>query len=241
MAGTGALMITGNRSAAGGASFSGIAFDAFTIFDPRSIAAFARGRLGDKGDLLVAAWSTRLFGYTWLSAAAGRYRDFDALADASLRVSAESLALAVSDKDRSALVERYAQLDVWPDVRTTLAALRAANLRLVLLSNLGEGALQSNLQRAGIADLFEPPLSTDRVQCFKPAAAAYQMAVEALDLPKAAIGYAAFARWDAAGAIWFGYRTAWINRMNAPAERIGAEPTIVAPSLDGVLALAGLA
>lgn len=65
------------------------------------------------------------------------------------------------------------------------------------------------------------------------------MAVEALQLPKEAIGFAAFGGWDAAGATWFGYRTGWVNRLGVPPERLDAAPEIVARGMDGVLALAG--
>jgi hypothetical protein len=59
-------------------------------------------------------------------------------------------------------------------------------------------------------------------------------------LPKAAIGFAAFASWDARGASWFGYETAWINRLAAPPELISdGAPIFVAQDMSGVLRLAG--
>ena len=42
---------------------------------------------------------------------------------------------------------------------------------------------------------------------------------------------------DAAGATWFGYRTAWINRSRALPEQAHARPVIVSEGMDGVLAL----
>ena len=83
-------------------------------------------------------------------------------------------------------------------------------------------------------------LSTDKVRRFKPSPAAYRMATGALSLPADRIGFAAFAGWDAAGAGWFGYPTAWINRLGAPAETVGPEPLVTSRDLSGVLTLAGL-
>ena len=117
---------------------------------------------------------------------------------------------------------------------------RPAGVRLAFLSNLSEAALRANIRNAGIEDYFEPPLSTDRVRRYKPAPEAYQMAIDAFGLPKSAIGFAAFAGWDAVGATWFGYRTAWINRLRAPAEGLDAKPAVVSASMEGVLQLAGL-
>jgi len=217
-----------------------IAFDAFPIFDPRGIAALARERLGEKGDALAAGWSAKLFGYGWLETAAGRYSDFATLADAALRFAAEAMGIALDGATREALVDRYNALDLWPDAKPALARLRAAGVRLAFLSNLGEATLRANMERNGIEHLFEAVLSTDRVRAFKPAPRAYHMAMEALRLPRARIGFAAFGGWDAVGATWFGYRTAWVNRAGAPAEPLDAKPAFASRGMEGVLALAGL-
>lgn len=218
-----------------------IAFDGFPIFDPRPVGALAKRLFPDRGAVLAQQWSAKLFGYTWLYTAAGQYAGFDALADAALRHSAEALQLTLGDRDRAALVGAYAQLEIWPDVRAALVKLRAAGVRLAFLSNLSEVTLRANMARTGIAELFEQVLSTDRVRQFKPARAAYAMGVEAFGLPRSRIGFAAFGGWDAAGAAWFGYRTAWVNRLGVPREPIEPGPAIVAPGMEAVLALAGIA
>lgn len=217
-----------------------IAFDAFPIFDPRSLVALARGRLGDKGETLAATWSAKLFGYGWLETAAARYADFATLADAALRYSAETTGAVLDEATRRALLDHYGELDVWPDVKPALTRLRAAGLRLVFLSNLTEATLRANIARNSIDDLFEAVLSTDRVRAFKPAPRAYHMAMEVLRLPRERIGFAAFGGWDAVGATWFGYRTAWVNRAGAPAEPLGVRPAFASRGIESVLALAGL-
>lgn len=217
-----------------------IAFDGFPIFDPRSVAAKARTMLGDRGDALAAQWSAKLFGYSWLETAAGRYQDFRTLADAALRYTGEAMNVSLSAEMRDALVGAYDELDIWPDVKPALAKLHAAGIRLAFLSNLGAGTLSANMARNGITDFFEPPLSTDRVRCFKPSPVAYGMALSAFKLPRSAIGFAAFGGWDAAGASWFGYRTTWVNRLGLPVEPLDVRPAIVSRGMDGVLALASL-
>ena len=44
----------------------------------------------------------------------------------------------------------------------------------------------------------------------------------ALNLPRDEITYVAFAGWDAVGAVWFGYRTFWLNRLRAVEEHLNA-------------------
>lgn len=218
-----------------------IAFDGFPIFDPRSVGAAVKSLVPEQGEALAQAWSTKLFGYTWLYTSADRYAPFDVVADEALRYSADALALTLSPAVRERLIGAYAQLDVWPDVKLALEKLNAAGVRLAFLSNLGEDALRTNMVRNGITSAFAHVLSTDRVRKFKPAPAAYTMAMNAFDLPKERIGFAAFGGWDAAGAAWFGYRTAWVNRLGVPREPIEPGPSIVAPDMTAVLALAGLA
>ena len=223
------------------AEIKAVVFDAFPIFDPRLIATLTRSYFPKEGEILANLWSSKLFSYTWLCAAAGQYEDFETLADKSLRYAAEALQISVPAAWRTILVGAYSQLDVWPDVKPALQKLRNAGLRLGFLSNLSESTLVVNMRNAGIASGFEHVLSTDRVQRFKPAPAAYHMAIEAFGLGKNEIGFAAFGGWDAAGADWFGYRTAWVNRLGMPNERLGPSPPIVSRGIEGVLMLAGLA
>ena len=222
----------------GAPAIKAIAFDGFTVLDPRGVNARARLLLGERGDALVAQWSAKLFGYSWLETSAGRYADFRTLADASLRYVGESMKMPLDARTRDDLIEAYDALDLWPDVKPSLARLRAAGIRLAFLSNLGVHTLNANMLRNGIAHYFEAPLSTDMVRRFKPAPEAYGMAMRAFGLPRSEIGFAAFGGWDAAGASWFGYRTAWINRFDLPQEPLDVQPAIVTRGFEGVLTLA---
>ncbi len=218
-----------------------IGFDGFVIFDPRPVAALAIHHFPEKGAALAAAWSAKLFGYSWLVTAAEHYQDFPTLADASLRYTSENLGLELAPAIRRDLLGAYERLEAWSDVKPALEKLRAAGIRLAFLSNLSEPMLLSNMRHAGIAEYFDPPLSTDRVRRFKPAPAAYHMAMDAYGLPREKIGFAAFGGWDAAGATWFGYRTAWVNRLGVVPEALDPKPLITCQGMEGVLELAGLA
>jgi 2-haloacid dehalogenase len=240
LGGAAASFVSPAASAAPSPSLQAIGFDAFTLFDSRSIVRASKVLVPDKGEELAKQWLAKLFGYSWLVTAAGRYQDFETLADAALRFTATSLSLDLPERTRTELLASFTQLDLWPDVRATLSRLRAAGVRLAFLSNLSEVTILANVRAAGIEGLFEPPLSTDRVRHFKPSPAAYQMAIDAFGLSKEQIGFCAFGGWDAAGATWFGYRTVWINRLRLPAEPLDARPEITTPGLEGLLTLTGL-
>jgi 2-haloacid dehalogenase len=237
----GAALLPGAGNALARGLVDAIAFDAFPIFDPRPVAQKVVALVPDHGLQLAQAWSTKLFGNSWLYAAAGQYATVDDVADNALRYAAESLGLTLSASDRQMLVSAYSSLDAWPDSRLALVRLREAGIRLAFLSNLGEAALRANIARNGLDALFDHVLSTDRVRAFKPSPTAYTMAPEAFGLPKSRIGFAALGGWDAAGAAWFGYRTAWVNRLGVPFEHLGPGPAIAGSDMTAVLRLAGLA
>jgi 2-haloacid dehalogenase len=218
-----------------------VAFDAFVIFDGRSIVAAARETLGDRGAAFAGAWLQKLFGNTWLLTSAGRYQAFETVAEASLISAAETAGLALSAKSRSVLLKNFSRLGVWPDVPPALSKLRDAGIRTCILSNLSEGLLASNLEQSGLASQFDAVLSTDRVGRYKPAPAAYAMGPQAFGLPIAEIGFAAFGGWDAVGATWFGFPTVWVNRSGAAREWLDAAPKVTSRGIDGVLTLTGIA
>jgi 2-haloacid dehalogenase len=219
----------------------GIAIDAFVLFDPTPLRSGCRRLFGEPGDALAQLWSTKLFAYTWLLNSIERYEPFLEVARKSLLAATATTGIAASQGQIAELVEVYRHLEAWPDVVAAIQRLRSADIRVALLSNLGEAELSGNLERAGLSGMVGSVLSTDRIGRFKPAPAAYAMATEAFGMRASEIGFAAFAGWDAIGARSFGYRTAWINRLRIASETLGPTPDIVGTGMDSVLALAGLA
>jgi 2-haloacid dehalogenase len=215
-----------------------VAFDGFPIIDPRPVAVRAEALFPGKGAELMSQWRERQFEYAWLRTLGRSYADFWTTTEEALRFAAVALKLELTPERRDQLMHVWLELGVWPDVPAALAALRAAGVRMVMLSNLTPRMLDAPLQRAGLRAYFEPHLSTDRVQAYKPDPRAYQMGIDAFGLRREEILFVASAGWDVAGAKWFGYPTAWVNRTGAPAEALGAPPDA---ELADLSSLAGLA
>jgi 2-haloacid dehalogenase len=201
-----------------------IAFDGFPITDPRPVFAKVNEIFPEQGRALSEAWRTRLFEYTWLRTLGQHYADFWHVTEDSLIFAAKATGVDLTADHRDTLMQAWLTLKAWPDVAPALKELKAAGIRMAFLANLTEKMLDAVVRNSGLEGFFEPHLSTDKVQVFKPAPAAYQMGIDAFKLPKAEIAFAAFAGWDAAGAKWFGYPTFWVNRMNAPVEQLGVTP-----------------
>lgn len=209
-----------------------IAFDGFPIFDPRPIFGLVKTLYPEQGGALAKLWFTKIFGYTWLRTAGDHYKGFYAVIEDALDISAETIKLDLTPKNKKKLMEVWLHLKPWPDVKPALAQFKKNNIRLGFLSNFTEEMLRTNAKNSGIDDAFEFYLSTDKVQAYKPSPLAYQMGVDAFALPKENIAFAAFAGWDAAGAKWFGYPTVWVNRLGSPVEKLGVKPDRMGKGID---------
>jgi 2-haloacid dehalogenase len=198
-----------------------IAFDAFTLFDPRPVGVLAEHLFRGNGTQLMAAWRTRQFEYTWLRTLTRTYVDFWHVTEDALRFAAESLKLNLTRTGLDRLMQAWLEIKAWPDVLPALADMKQQGLRLAILANPTTAMLNAWIANSQLEGLFEPHLSTDRVGAFKPDPRAYQMGVDAFGIQRSNILFAAFGNWDVAGAKAFGYPVFWVNRASVPAEELG--------------------
>lgn len=217
------------------APIKAVLFDAFPIFDPRPVAALAGQLFPSQGPALMMAWRSRQFEYTWLRVAGERYRDFwDTTGDA-LSSAAHATGIELRATEREQLLNAFLALPPWPDVPATLEALKTAGMRIGFLSNFTRAMLDANLAGSGLRGQFDYILSTDQAHTYKPTPLAYRLGLTATGLPAEQVAFVAFAGWDAVGAKWFGYPTVWVNRLQAPAEELGALPDAQGPDLHALL------
>src|SRR5215471_14398264 len=66
-------------------SFKAVAFDGFTLLDPRPITAALERKFPGHGSQIADVWRARLFDYQWLRALGGQYAGFLECATDSLR------------------------------------------------------------------------------------------------------------------------------------------------------------
>jgi 2-haloacid dehalogenase len=215
-----------------GAKVKAIAFDGFTVFDARPVAAVAERVFPGRGEEMNALWRARQFEYAWLRTVGHQYVDFWQVTEEALTFSCTSLKLELTTADRDRLMQSYLELKAWPDALAGLKRLKAAGLRLAFLSNFTVAMLDQAVKNSDLEGIFEDHLSTDRVRAFKPDPRAYGMAMNAFGLRKEEVVFAAFGGWDAMGAKWFGYPTFWMNRAQAATEQLGVVPDGVGSDLN---------
>jgi len=211
-----------------------VVFDAFgTLFDVNSVLEHTAGRLGPEAAAIAASWRLRQLEYSWLRSLSGHYVDFWQITGDAL-----DYALALHGRSdpalRALLMERYLALAAWPDAGAALAALRQQGLKTAILSNGSPTMLAAVVDANRLRPQFDAVLSVEAVRVYKPHARVYQLACDRLGLPAERIAFVSANGWDVAGAACFGFRTIWLNRSGAPAERLPGRPVATIGALAGL-------
>ena len=215
-------------------------FDAYgTLFDVAAAARTCSAELGEKSSALSTLWREKQLQYTWLRALQGRHADFWQVTGEALDFALETLRLSGSGL-RDRLLSLYLTLDVFPEVRDTLARLKQAGMRTAILSNGSPHMLQAAVEGARIAHLVDAVLSVEEVGIYKPHPRVYQLAVERLGLEAGAIAFQSSNAWDAWAASAFGMRVVWCNRYDQRPEKLPGTPDREIRSLAELPALLGL-
>jgi 2-haloacid dehalogenase len=125
----------------------------------------------------------------------------------------------------------YECLAPFPDAAPMLTALADRGVPLAVLSNGTPLMLEKAFDAAGLRHRFEALLSVDAVGRYKTAPEAYQLAIDRFGGAPGDFLLVSSNGWDVAGATFFGFRTFWVNRGDAPVEQLGVAPTGIGRSL----------
>src|SRR5215468_414955 len=212
-------------------------FDAYgTLFDFAAAARRCQDELGADVDRLTALWRDKQLQYTWLRAAQGRHADFWQVTGDALDFALETLAID-EPGIRDRLMTLYLTLDPFPEVAGVLAQLRSAGIKTAILSNGSPRMLRTAVQSAKLDALLDAVLSVEDVGVYKPHPKVYQMAVDQLSAPAAAISFQSSNAWDAYAASAFGMQVVWCNRYGQRPERLPGAPERMVKSLAELPAL----
>jgi 2-haloacid dehalogenase len=210
-------------------------FDAYgTLFDVYSAVARHKAVIGADWERLAERWRAKHLEYTWVLSMIGKPASFRKLLEQSLDWAAESRG-GIATETRTALLEAYDALDVYPEVKATLAELKKKRARIAILSNGDADMLQRVIAAGGLGDLVNAVFTVAEVGVFKPSARVYRYAATKLGVDKAQVTFVSANRWDVAGAQAFGFKTFWLNRGKVPDEYPDMPPSAVIADLTGLL------
>jgi len=202
-------------------------FDAYgTLYDVYSVGQRCESCYPGKGAQLAQLWRAKQLEYTWQRSLMQRYAPFSQVTREALEYSCAALGLPLEES----LMAEYLKLALFPEVK---AALERLSMKKAILSNGSADMLGPLVRNSGLA--FDAVLSVDELRVYKPAPQVYELAVRRLGVAKERIGFVSSNCWDALGAKSYGLRVYWINRSNAPLDRLGFQPDAVVKSLDEIL------
>jgi len=158
-------------------------------------------------------WFQRLLQISMATTATGvDFQDFGTLA----RHAFESTAATAGDTpaadafgDVAAAIGAIAP---YPEVVDGLGRLRAGGWKLVALTNSGQAMVDGQVERSGIAALFDHVLSVESVSTYKPSAVPYEHAIATVGCEPRDAWMVACHDWDLAGARAVGMRTVFVER-----------------------------
>jgi len=208
-----------------------IAFDAYTLFDTNSLLQSVEELFPGKSKELMNIWRNRQFEYTWLRTLTGHYKNFWEVTEDALVYTAAFLKLNLNGENKNKLMQAFLDMRFVKDAGPSLRELKRMSIKLAILSNATPEMLYAGINNSELQNIFDFVISTDNIKSYKPIPAAYQLGVDAFQLKKEEILFAAFGGWDEAGAKSFGYPTAWINPLGLPVEQLDVQPDFICKNL----------
>jgi len=179
------------------------------------------------GDAAVRKeWWSQTLQLAMAAVVTNAYEDFGVLADTGLEITARRYKVSMLGEEKNLILGTLQKLRPFPDVAQSLQRLREAGLKLAVLTNATAKIAEAQLTFAGLRDHFEQVISTDEIQCFKPAPEVYQLAASRLSVEPGQIHLVAAHDWDVTGALRAGCMAAFVARPGHVMNPFGPQPDI---------------
>ncbi len=167
----------------------------------------------------------------------GPYRSYAAILAESLRVWADECGYPFHQEDGLALVRAMRSWQPFPDTRPALAQVRAAGMKLAILSNTDNDIIAHSLRHLAVP--FDFVVTAEDCGSYKPSPANFQTLLDTIGEPPENVLHVAFGfKYDIGPAREVGMGSAWINRHAEPRPE-GAAPDHEWRDLWGLASLVG--
>ena len=210
-----------------------LAFDVYgTLIDTNGVVELLEKFIGDKAQSFSTTWRDKQLEYSFRRGHMQNYVDFSVCTRQALDYTCLYHKVELNDSQKKELMEIYAVLPAFDEVKEALLEFKAKGFRLFAFSNGKKQAVDKLLETAGIRYLFLGIVSVDDIKTFKPSPAAYahfQRTAKVIGNEAWLISSNSF---DVTGAISAGMKSAWIQRSSeAIFDPWEIKPTIKASSL----------
>ena len=186
--------------------------------------------LGGREDL-VPLWFTTMLQYSLVTTAARQYADFGLIGAATLRMVGANNGITLSDQEAKDALSPLRSLLPHSEVKEALGNLRSAGYKMVSLTNSSNKGVEAQFKHAGLTDYFDARLSIEDIGKYKPDSDVYDWAARKMSVTPGECMMIAAHGWDIAGAIWAGWRGAFIARPGQQLYPLAPLPEINEPDL----------
>ncbi|SFG52863.1 2-haloacid dehalogenase [Halobacillus alkaliphilus] len=210
-----------------------LVFDAYgTLFDVHSVGKECNEIFPNKGDEISQSWRKKQLEYFFLRQLMERYKPFDEITRDALNYACKENGVELSEENEERLMNAYLKLELFEEVESVLKEL--SEKKLVVFSNGSVNMIDPLVEQSSINEYIGEVISADEIKQYKPTPAAYNHALERLDVKREEVLFMSSNPWDITGAKSFGFNTAWINRKELVAEELDIQPDSVYSDLSGI-------
>ncbi|WP_405605049.1 haloacid dehalogenase type II [Polaribacter sp. Asnod1-A03] len=205
-----------------------------TLLDLTSVKKEVGKALGGNEDLL-SLWFSTMLHYSLVVSASEQYKPFGHIGAAALQmVAANNNIKLTEDEARKTVTQAMQNLPPHPEVKEALISLKKAGYKLVALTNSSNNGLENQFKNAGLTPYFDDALSVENSGKFKPFTNAYLWGANKMNTKPEDCMLIAAHGWDVAGALWAGFRAAFVSRPGQQLFPLAPETEIVASDLQKV-------
>ena len=215
-------------------------FDAYgTLFDVNAAARIAanepnREIFKDVWPSVSNIWRMKQLQYTWLRSMTGSYTDFWSITQDSLDFALEAHKLQNDLVLRERLLALYWELQPYSEVSQMLKELKKNGIKTAILSNGSPEMLNGAVKSSNLYAVIDEIISVETVKIFKPSPLVYKQVEKIMECSKSDVLFVSSNGWDIAGAAGFGFKTAWVNRLQDPIDRLAHSPLHIVEDLKSI-------
>jgi len=183
-----------------------------TLLDLTDMKQIVSEALNGRDDLL-SLWFTTMLQYSLVTTASGQYEHFGNIGAAALQMVAANNGIKISEKEaRQTILNSLRGLPAHPEVKEALSQLKKDGYKLVSFTNSSNEGVKKQFESAGLTEYFDERLSVEDIGKFKPFTDTYTWAARKMGIKPEECMLISAHGWDVAGALWAGWRAAFISR-----------------------------
>jgi len=202
-----------------------------TLLDLTDMKQVISEALNGRDDLLPL-WFTTMLQYSLVTTVNGQYEHFGNIGAAALQMVAANNDVEISEEEaRKTVLTSLQGLPAHPEVKEALANLKNEGYKLVSFTNSSNEGMKNQFESAGLTEYFDEQLSVEDIGKFKPSSGAYAWAASKMNVKPEECMLIAAHGWDVAGALWAGWRAAFVSRPGKQIFPLAPKTEINEPNL----------